>query len=100
MVRPPRQALHPNSHYWVGGNTTFYGAALMRLREGDFDETRHAGGVSPAWPIRLADLAPYYAEAETLWQVHGARGVDPDRERRRAALRLSRRSTTIRASRG
>ena len=23
---------HPNTHYWVGGNTSFYGAALMRLR--------------------------------------------------------------------
>jgi choline dehydrogenase-like flavoprotein len=67
----------PNTHYWVGGNTTFYGAALMRLREGDFHETRHAGGISPAWPIDLSDLAPYYAEAERLWRVHGARGVDP-----------------------
>ena len=67
----------PNTHYWVGGNTTFYGAALMRLRESDFEETRHAGGVSPAWPIRLADLAPYYDEAERLWRVHGQRGVDP-----------------------
>ena len=26
----------PNTHYWVGGNTTFYGAALMRMRERDF----------------------------------------------------------------
>ena len=67
----------PNTHYWVGGNTTFYGAALFRLRGGDFEETRHAGGVSPAWPIRLADLAPYYDEAERLWRVHGARGQDP-----------------------
>jgi choline dehydrogenase-like flavoprotein len=67
----------PNTHYWVGGNTTFYGAALFRLRDGDFEETQHAGGVSPAWPIRLADLAPYYDEAERLWQVHGARGQDP-----------------------
>jgi len=67
----------PNTHYWVGGNTTFYGAALMRLRESDFDEVQHAGGVSPAWPIKLADLAPYYDEAERLWRVHGARGVDP-----------------------
>ena len=49
----------------------------MRLRKGDFEETQHAGGVSPAWPIRLADLAPYYDEAERLWQVHGARGDDP-----------------------
>jgi choline dehydrogenase-like flavoprotein len=67
----------PNTHYWVGGNTTFYGAALMRLRRRDFDEVHHAGGVSPAWPISLTDLAPYYAEAETLWRVHGARGDDP-----------------------
>ncbi|HWA64098.1 MAG TPA: GMC family oxidoreductase [Caulobacteraceae bacterium] len=70
-------AFTPNTHYWVGGNTTFYGAALMRLKKGDFEETQHAGGISPAWPISLADLAPYYAEAETLWQVHGHRGVDP-----------------------
>ncbi|WP_304177816.1 GMC oxidoreductase [Phenylobacterium aquaticum] len=70
----------PNTHYWVGGNTSFYGAALMRLRGRDFEEVQHAGGVSPAWPIRLADLAPYYAEAETLWQVHGQRGEDPTEE--------------------
>src|ERR1700741_5000803 len=38
----------PNTHYWVGGNTTFYGAALMRLRKRDFGEVQHAGGVSPA----------------------------------------------------
>jgi choline dehydrogenase-like flavoprotein len=67
----------PNTHYWVGGNTSFYGAALMRLRNRDFEEVKHAGGVSPAWPIRLGDLAPYYDEAEKLWQVHGARGEDP-----------------------
>jgi choline dehydrogenase-like flavoprotein len=67
----------PNTHYWVGGNTSFYGAALMRLRNRDFDEVRHAGGVSPAWPISLTDLASYYAEAERLWQVRGQRGDDP-----------------------
>ena len=67
----------PNSYYWVGGNTTFYGAALMRLRKRDFEVVQHAGGISPAWPISLSDLAPYYDEAERLWQVHGARGEDP-----------------------
>ncbi len=70
----------PNTHYWVGGNTTFYGAALMRLRGRDFEEVQHAGGVSPAWPISLTDLAPYYTEAEHLWDVHGARGDDPTEE--------------------
>lgn len=68
----------PNIHYWVGGNTIFYGAALYRFRKRDFEETRHHGGrVSPAWPIRYEDLAAYYTEAEQLWSVHGKRGADP-----------------------
>ena len=67
----------PNTHYWVGGNTSFYGAALMRMRNRDFTEVKHGGGISPAWPISLTDLGPYYDEAERLWQVHGARGDDP-----------------------
>jgi choline dehydrogenase-like flavoprotein len=70
----------PTTHYWVGGNTTFYGAALMRLRGRDFEAVEHAGGVSPAWPVSLTDFAPYYAEAEVLWRVHGARGDDPTEE--------------------
>ena len=69
--------LHPHTSYNVGGNTKFYGAALFRLREKDFGEIQHHGGVSPAWPISYADLAPYYDEAERLYHVHGARGEDP-----------------------
>jgi choline dehydrogenase-like flavoprotein len=69
--------LHPHTNYYVGGNTKFYGAALFRLRERDFGELRHHGGVSPAWPIGYDDLEPYYSEAERLYQVHGERGVDP-----------------------
>jgi choline dehydrogenase-like flavoprotein len=69
--------LHPHTNYYVGGNTKFYGAALFRLRERDFGELTHTGGVSPAWPISYADLEPYYTEAEHLYQVHGERGVDP-----------------------
>ncbi|MFN8059154.1 MAG: GMC family oxidoreductase [Vicinamibacterales bacterium] len=69
--------LHPHTNYNVGGNTKFYGAALFRLRERDFDRLEHAGGVSPAWPIRYADLEPFYAEAERLYEVHGTRGEDP-----------------------
>ncbi len=67
----------PNTHYWAGGNTMFYGAALMRFRKRDFEEVTHADGISPAWPIRYEDLAPHYTEAERLWSVHGARGADP-----------------------
>jgi choline dehydrogenase-like flavoprotein len=69
--------LHPHTNYYVGGNTKFYGAALFRLRERDFGELAHHGGVSPAWPIRYADLEPYYAEAERIYHVHGERGADP-----------------------
>ena len=68
---------HPGTHYAVGGNTKFYGAALIRMRAGDFGEVRHRGGLSPAWPIAYDDLEPYYTQAEHLYQVHGARGVDP-----------------------
>jgi choline dehydrogenase-like flavoprotein len=68
----------PNIHYWVGGNTIFYGAALYRFRKRDFEETIHHGGaVSPAWPIGYEDLADYYTQAEALWNVHGKRGADP-----------------------
>ena len=69
--------LHPHTNYYVGGNTKFYGAALFRLRERDFREIRHHGGVSPEWPVSYADMEPYYTQAERLYQVHGKRGVDP-----------------------
>ncbi|MEO7991793.1 MAG: GMC family oxidoreductase [Chryseolinea sp.] len=67
----------PYTHYAVGGNTKMYGAALFRLRESDFKETKHIGGISPAWPISYDDLEPYYTEAEKLYSVHGERGADP-----------------------
>jgi choline dehydrogenase-like flavoprotein len=71
----------PGINYYVGGNTKFYGAALLRLRPEDFGELRHYGGISPAWPISYDDLEPYYAEAEQLWQVHGEHGEDPSEGR-------------------
>ena len=46
----------PYTHYWVGGNTKMYGAALLRLRETDFQETKHYGGTSPAWPLSYSRL--------------------------------------------
>lgn len=67
----------PGAHYFVGGNTKFYGAALVRLRKEDFGELRHYGGVSPSWPLAYEDLEPYYTKAEHLYQVHGVRGEDP-----------------------
>jgi choline dehydrogenase-like flavoprotein len=71
------EEFHPGAHYCVGGNTKFYGAALIRLRREDFGEVRHVGGRSPAWPLRYEDLEPYYTEAEHLYHVHGRHGADP-----------------------
>jgi choline dehydrogenase-like flavoprotein len=70
-------SFRPHQQYFVGGNTKFYGAILFRLRERDFGEIRHHGGVSPAWPIGYHELEPYYTEAERLYLVHGQRGEDP-----------------------
>jgi len=67
----------PGVHYFVGGNTKVYGAALPRMRETDFGVIEHEGGTSLAWPISYHDLEPYYARAEQLYWVHGESGFDP-----------------------
>jgi len=71
------KAFQPQVHYFVGGATKLYGAALYRLRAEDFGELRHRDGVSPAWPLSYEEMEPYYTEAERLYEVHGARGEDP-----------------------
>jgi len=70
-------AFRPGTYYYVGGSSKMYGAAMLRLREKDFEELEHAGGVSPSWPITYRQLAPYYNLAEQLYGVHGEAGVDP-----------------------
>jgi choline dehydrogenase-like flavoprotein len=67
----------PQVHYFVGGATKLYGAALYRLRAEDFAEQRHHDGISPAWPIGYDELEPYYTLAEQRYEVRGARGEDP-----------------------
>lgn len=67
----------PGVHYYVGGNTKVYGAALPRFRVEDFDAIEHEGGTSPAWPLSYEDLEPYYNLAEELFFVHGRSGDDP-----------------------
>ncbi|WP_376743684.1 GMC family oxidoreductase [Ensifer canadensis] len=61
----------PGACYNVGGSTKFYGAALFRLREQDFETLEHKGGISPAWPMRYCDMEPYYDQAERMFRVHG-----------------------------
>ena len=73
---------HPNTNYWLGGNTSFYGAALMRMKRRDFESVLHFGGeISPAWPLDYDDFAPFYKKAEEFWRVHGQRGIDPNDEK-------------------
>lgn len=72
------ESFHPGLHYYVGGNSKVYGAALFRMRERDFGELRHKDGVSPAWPLEYEVYEPYYAEAERLFHVHGQRSEDPN----------------------
>jgi choline dehydrogenase-like flavoprotein len=67
----------PGLHYFVGGATKMFGAALYRLRKEDFGELKHYDGISPAWPIGYEEMEPYYTKAEQMYQVHGARGEDP-----------------------
>jgi choline dehydrogenase-like flavoprotein len=67
----------PQVHYFVGGATKMFGAALSRLRQQDFGQLRHYDGISPAWPIAYEELEPYYTRAEQMYHVHGLRGHDP-----------------------
>ncbi|MBI2501736.1 MAG: GMC family oxidoreductase [Candidatus Latescibacteria bacterium] len=59
------KSFHPNET--VGGMSVFYGGASLRLREKDFAR----------WPLRYAELEPYYSRAEQLLGVHGQAGEDP-----------------------
>src|SRR6516164_4860724 len=70
-------AFRPGTYYYVGGSSKMYGGAMLRLREQDFEVLEHADGISPAWPIRYQQLAPYYDLAEKLYSVHGAARADP-----------------------
>ena len=67
----------PGVHYFVGGNTKVYGAALQRLRKEDFSTVEHEEGLSPAWPVSYEEFEPYYCRAEKMLSVHGQAGDDP-----------------------
>ena len=50
---------NPGTYYYVGGNSKFYGAVLIRYRERDFAALEHWDGVSPAWPFGYEVLEPW-----------------------------------------
>ena len=68
---------NPGNYYYVGGNSKFYGAVLMRYRREDFSPLAHMGGTTPGWPISYDDLEPSYGQAEKLYEVRGQIGQDP-----------------------
>jgi choline dehydrogenase-like flavoprotein len=68
---------NPGNYYYVGGNSKFYGAVLLRYRREDFSEMEHFGGVSPAWPFSYEEFEPWYSKAAQLFRVRAALGEDP-----------------------
>lgn len=64
--------------YLVGGPSVFYGGVSLRFREADFTPPPGLTGDSGAeWPIRYADLEPWYGRAEALLGIAGSTGEDP-----------------------
>ncbi|MCH2078244.1 MAG: GMC family oxidoreductase [Rhodobacteraceae bacterium] len=78
-------AFSAGNYYMVGGNSKFYGAALIRYREEDFSPLRHAGGTTRGWPLSYETLEPFYGEAEQLYAVRGKAGDDPTEPARSSA---------------
>lgn len=70
------EGFHANAHYNVGGNSKFWGAAVFRFRERDFEKVHHPDGISPEWPLKYRDFEPYYTMVERMYDCHGRRGED------------------------
>ena len=70
-------AFQPQVHYFVGGATKLYGAALYRLRTEDFGELRHRDGISPAWPISYERHRGRTTRGRSSSTKCGRRGEDP-----------------------
>jgi choline dehydrogenase-like flavoprotein len=76
-LAPDGSRFNPGNYAFVGGNSKFYGAVMMRYRAADFGPLRHMGGTTPGWPFGYDTLAPWYDRAEALYQVRGQTGHDP-----------------------
>jgi choline dehydrogenase-like flavoprotein len=78
-----RQTVKPALWYGrgVGGGTLHYTANFWRFREVDFNERSLLGSIPGTgfadWPIRYADLEPYYTKVEWEIGVSGLAGVNP-----------------------
>ena len=54
----------------VGGKSLTWGGITLRLSDSEFAAAERDGH-GHSWPIRHADLAPYYERLEALLQIHG-----------------------------
>ena len=54
----------------VGGKSLTWGGITLRLSDAEFQASERDGH-GQSWPIRHADLAPYYERLEALLQIHG-----------------------------
>ena len=65
----------------VGGGSVHFTANYWRFHESDFEERSLFGNVTGAgladWPIRYADLEPYYTKAEYDLGISGQGGANP-----------------------
>ena len=73
------KSFQPQVHYFVGGATKLYGAALYRLRPQDFGELKHVDGISPAWPLSYDDFEPWYSEPSSCTRCTATPGRTPPR---------------------
>jgi choline dehydrogenase-like flavoprotein len=65
----------------VGGGTVHFTANYWRLHESDFQERSLIGEIPGTgfddWPLRYADLEPYYTKAEYDLGISGLAGANP-----------------------
>ena len=73
----------PNLPAWickaVGGTTTHWAGASLRIQDHEFRAETHYGKIDDAnlidWPLTLKDLEPYYAKAEDKMGVTRTNGI-------------------------
>ena len=55
----------------LGGSSIYYGAALERMADSDFEGLRTPSGSTPPWPVAFGEFEPHYAAAERLYGIGG-----------------------------
>ena len=67
----------PQTIYALGGNTKIWGGVLERLRDQEWAGLTLQAGQAPGWGLSQGEFEPWYDQAESLYRVHGQRGIDP-----------------------